>query len=140
MKPINFATLLIPSILPLVALSNIVGCDGYADLPLQLRERGDLSIVSVERFATGPGRVEILLEPPNDALGPFAIVGHPAVLSDGARVASWAFGRCSGETSGPLALCLSVATTTAEPIVLALVLESRGDGRRFTLIGEEASP
>ncbi len=115
-------------------------CDGYADLPLALRERGDLSIVSADRFATGPGKVEILLEPPADALGPFVVVGHPAVLSAGARVSSWALGRCSGESTGPLAMCLSVVTATTDPLVLALVVESRGDGRRFTLIGEEAPP
>ena len=118
----------------------LAACDGYADLPLALREVGDLQIVSVERFSTGPGKVEIVLEPPNDARGPFSVVGHPIALSNGARVLSWAVGRCSGETSGPLALCLAVATTSREPLALALVVESRGDSRRFTLIGQEATP
>lgn len=117
--------------------AGLTGCDGYAELPIALRERGALTVVSVERFANGPGRVEVRLEPPTDALGPFVVVGHPGSLTLGATVESWAVGRCSGEVVGPLSLCLSVRTRSDEPLVLGLVLESRGDGRRFTLLGEE---
>lgn len=120
-------------------LAALSGCDGYADLPIALRERAELSVVSVERFVNGPGRVEVRLLPPSDALGPFVVVGHPGSLTAGATVESWAFGRCSGEVTGPLTLCLSVRTRSDEPLVLALVLESRGDGRRFTLLGEEGA-
>lgn len=119
----------------------LTGCEGYAELPIALRERGALTVVSVERFVGGPGRVEVRLEPPGDALGPFVVVGHPGSLTSSATVESWAVGRCSGEVAGPLSLCLSVRTSSLEPLVLAAVVESRGDGRRFTLLGEEgASP
>jgi hypothetical protein len=119
-----------------------LGCEGYADLPLDLRESGDLTIVSVQRFSMGPGKVEITLAPPTDATGPFTIVGHPGSLTAGATVLTWALGGCD-QTASPAAglrLCLAVQFTAdaeAAPLVLGLVLESRGDGRRFTLLGAE---
>lgn len=120
------------------------GCEGYADLPLALRERGELTVGTVIRYPTGPSRVEVTLAPPADALGPFVVVGNPTALSAGARVVSWAVGSCAGEApsgSGPLKLCLAVgfgASRAEAPLAVALVVESRGDGRRFTLLGEEA--
>jgi len=128
--------------LALIATALSSGCEGYADLPLDLRERGELTVVSIERFSTGPGRVEIVLAPPSDATGPFTIVGHPGALTAGATVLTWALGGCDEAASPPagLRLCLAVqfsASSDVAPLVLGLVLESRGDGRRFTLLGAE---
>ncbi len=126
----------------LVVLTPSLGCEGYADLPLDLRESGDLDIVSVQRFSEGPGKVEIVLAPPTDATGPFTIVGHPGSLTTGASVLTWALGACD-QTAAPatgLRLCLAVQfndNAEVAPLVLGLVLESRGDGRRFTLLGAE---
>jgi len=134
--------LLVATPLLMVSSAPSLGCEGYADLPLDLRERGDLDIVSVRRFSEGPGRVEVLLAPPTDATGPFTIVGHPGSLTAGATVLTWALGGCD-QTASPatgLRLCVAVQfTADAEvaPLVLGLVLESRGDGRRFTLLGAE---
>lgn len=129
-------------LMPLVLLS---ACDGYADLPLPLREQGPLSIERVERFSEGPGRVQLVLEPPADALGPFALVGHPTVLSGGATTLSWALGTCDRRAAPDprLRVCVTVRWASGgaapEPLAMALVLESRADVRRFTLSGE-ASP
>jgi hypothetical protein len=122
----------------------VSACDGYADLPLPLREQGPLSIERVERFSEGPGRVQLVLEPPADALGPFALVGHPTVTSSGAAVLAWALGTCDGSPAPDprLRVCASVRWTrggaTPTTLGMALVLESRGDARRFTLSGEVA--
>jgi hypothetical protein len=125
----------------------LLGCDGYADLPLPLRETATLRVERVERFSEGPGLVQIALDPPTDALGPFVVVGHPSVLSGRAAVLSWAFGTCRGapEPSDPaLRLCIAVVyqhgSQIPPPVSLALVVESRSDARRFTLSGAEASP
>ena len=119
-------------------------CDGYADLPLPLREFASLRVERVARFTEGPGLVQVALDPPSDALGPFAIVGHPAALSDGAEVASWAVGPCAGSAPPPdsaLRLCLAVELARGgeapPPLAIGVVVESRADARRFTLTGVE---
>jgi hypothetical protein len=118
----------------------LLACDGYADLPVALRERADLQILDAPRFSEGPSRVEILLSPPSDAIGPFTVVGPPTALSEGAEVLSWAFGPCDASPSPALHLCLAMRFTSETPLALALVLESRGDARRFTLFGREDAP
>lgn len=124
------------------------GCDGYADLPLPLREFGPLRVERADRFSEGPGLAQIALDTPSDALGPFVVVGHPTALSDGATVLSWAFGTCRGSpapsTPGDVALhlCLAVTYTrggSIPPLAIAVVVESRSDARRFTLTGVEAT-
>lgn len=125
--------------LPLVLLS---ACAGYDDLPLQLRELGGLRIERVERYVEGPGVIQIALDPPNDATGPFVVVGSPTVESTGARVIAWAFGPCKGAPTPPDSaqrLCLSTQWASHEPLFVTVVLESRGDARRFSLFGSEAS-
>lgn len=124
-----------------------LACDGYADLPLPLRELGSLRVERVDRFSEGPGLVQIALEPPDDALGPFVVVGHPNVISSGADVLSWAFGPCRGspEPSDPATrLCLAVSYARGgdvpPAVAIALVVESRADARRFTLSGVEEQP
>lgn len=121
-----------------------LACEGYADLPLALRERGALSIAAHTRHTEGPSRVELTLEPPGDAIGPFTIVGHPAALSAGASVQSWALGRCDGGIPATgLTVCASIRfgqPRETSPLAVAVVIESRGDGRRFTLVGAEGDP
>jgi hypothetical protein len=124
-----------------VCLFTLLGCEGYADLPLALRERGDLRIERSPRFSEGPSRVELTLLPPSDATGPFVIVGPPTALSP-ATVETWAVGPCSGASAADSAirLCLSVRFDDgATPLALALVVESRADARRFTLAGAETA-
>lgn len=116
-------------------------CDGYADLPLPVREFGSLRVERAERYTEGPGNAQVALDVPSDALGPFVIVGSPVALSFDAGVVSWAFGPCAGASAPDpaLRLCLAVeyARGGAEPAPLAIgvVVESRGDARRFTLTG-----
>jgi hypothetical protein len=122
----------------------LAGCDGYADLPLPLRELGPLRVERAERFSEGPGLVQIALDPPSDALGPFVVVGHPTILSEGASVLAWAYGTCRGAPAAAdpaQRLCLAVTLerggTIPGPLAVAVVVESRGDARRFTLKGTE---
>ncbi len=138
------------ALIALVSMSG--GCDGYADLPLPLREFAPLRVERADRFSEGPGLAQIALDVPSDALGPFVVVGHPTAISDGAAVQSWAFGSCRGSPlpSNPgdvaLRLCLAVAYvrggSNPPPLAIAIVVESRADARRFTLSGvaSEASP
>jgi len=126
-----------------LALLMLVGCSGYDDLPLPLRELGELRVERVERFVEGPGVIQIALDPPSDAAGPFAIVGNPAIQTDGVRVIAWAAGPCKGAPTPPdsaLRLCLSTQWSSIEPVVVTVVVESRADARRFTLVGAEQSP
>lgn len=130
----------------ILAAASIGACDGYADLPLPLREFGPLRVERVARFSEGPGLVQVALDPPRDALGPFVVVGHPSVLSDGAAVLSWAVGPCAGAPSpsdSALRLCLAIelARGGAVPpaIAIGVVVESRADARRFTLTGVEST-
>ena len=128
----------------LFALSALVACDGYADLPLPLREFGTLRVERADRFSEGPGLAQIALDVPSDALGPFVIVGNPQVVSDGAAVQSWAVGTCRGSPVPPtndpaMRACLAVlytrGATAPAPLSVAIVVESRADARRFTLVG-----
>lgn len=132
--------------LMLVAIAGALACDGYAELPLPLRELGPLRVERADRFSEGPGLAQIALDPPADALGPFVIVGHPAALSDGAAVLSWAVGGCPGSPTPAdpaLRLCLAVAFARGgaepPPLAIGVVVESRGDARRFTLTGSVTS-
>lgn len=125
----------------------LAACDGYADLPLPLRELGSLRVERVERVSEGPGLAQIALDPPSDALGPFTVVGHPSALSAGAGVLAWAFGPCRGAPTPPdpaIRLCLAIAwqrgAAIPEALAIALVVESRADARRFTLTGREVTP
>lgn len=134
----------------MVLAALIAGCEGYADLPLPLREFAALRVERADRFSEGPGLAQIALDTPSDALGPFVVVGHPSALSDGATVQSWAFGTCRGSpppanpSDTALRLCLAVAYASGgsppPPLAIAIVVESRADARRFTLSGVEASP
>lgn len=116
-------------------------CDGYADLPLPVREFGSLRVERAERYTEGPGIAQIALDAPSDALGPFVIVGGPVALTLDAAVVAWAIGPCTGAAppDPALRLCLAVEYVRggAEPAPLAIgvVVESRGDARRFTLTG-----
>ena len=119
----------------------LTACSGYDELPLPLRELGSLRVERVDRFVEGPGVVQIALDPPSDASGPFAVVGHPAFQSDAGRVIAWAYGPCRGgptPSDGALRLCLAAQWATTSPVAIGLVVESRADARRFTLFGEEA--
>ncbi|MFO0748749.1 MAG: hypothetical protein U1F43_24260 [Myxococcota bacterium] len=122
-------------------------CSGYDDLPLPIRELGDLRVERVERFVEGPGVVQIALDPPNDAAGPFVVVGHPAfevgTSASTGRVIAWAFGPCRGSPApadAALRLCLAVQWSGTDPATLTVVVESRADARRFTLVGSEVTP
>ncbi|MCC6623758.1 MAG: hypothetical protein IT385_21040 [Deltaproteobacteria bacterium] len=126
--------------LALVTSIGLVACGGYDALPLPIRELGALRVERVERFAEGPGVVQIALDPPGDALGPFVVVAHPAAQSDGARVLAWAVGPCRGgpaPADAAIRLCLSVQWSGDDPLVIGTVVESRADARRFTLVGAE---
>lgn len=119
-----------------------LACDGYAELPLPLREFGRLRVERAERFTEGPGLAQVALDAPSDALGPFVIVGRPVALNVDAAVLSWAVGPCTKTAPMPdpaLRLCLAVeyARGGAEPgpLAIGVVVESRGDARRFTLTG-----
>ena len=122
----------------------LMACDGYADLPLQLREFGALRVERADRYSEGPGLAQIALDVPSDALGPFVIVGNPQVVSAGAEVQAWAVGTCRGSPppapSDPaMRACLAVlyarGVPAPEPLSVAIVVESRADARRFTLVG-----
>jgi len=118
----------------------LCACGGYDELPLPLREQGTLRVERVERFVEGPGVVQVALDPPSDATGPFVIVGHPAFQSDGARVIAWAVGPCRGSpapSDSALRLCLTTQWSGLDPAIVTLVVESRADARRFTLAGFE---
>lgn len=120
----------------------VTACSGYDDLPLPIRETADLRIEHVERFTEGPGVVQVALDPPGDAAGPFVVVGHPAAQSQGARVIAWAVGPCRGQAApsdNATRLCLTVQWSADEPLILTTVIESRADARRFTLVGAEAT-
>lgn len=128
----------------LMLMGLLVACDGYADLPLQLREFGTLRVERADRFSEGPGLAQIALDVPADALGPFVIVGNPQAISDGAIVQSWAVGTCRGSPAPALndpalRACLAVlyarGTPAPDPLGIAIVVESRADARRFTLVG-----
>jgi len=128
------------TIITIVIALGASACAGYDALPLPVRELGSLRVERVERFTEGPGVVQIALDPPADALGPFVVVAHPASQSDSARVLAWAVGTCRGSpapSDGAIRLCLSVQWSGAGAIALATVVESRADARRFTLVGAE---
>lgn len=123
------------------AAAALAACHGYDELPLPLRELGSLRVERVDRFVEGPGVVQIALDPPSDAAGPFAVVGRPAFQSDAGRVIAWAYGPCRGgptPADAALRLCLAAQWATTSPVAIGLVVESRADARRFTLVGEEA--
>ena len=121
----------------------LAACAGYADLPLSLRESGTLRVTRVDRFSEGPGQVELALDVPTDASGPYVVVGHPD-LASGGYVQAWAFGTCRGSPTpvdSAMRVCLVVSwdrgVVASEALVASIVVESRGDGRRFTLVGFE---
>lgn len=121
----------------------LAACAGYADLPLSLRESGTLRVTRVDRFSEGPGQVELALDVPTDASGPYVVVGHPD-LAAGGYVQAWAFGTCRGSPApvdAAMRVCLVVSwdrgVVASEAVVASIVIESRGDGRRFTLVGIE---
>lgn len=123
----------------------LCACSGYADLPLAMRESGTLRVTRIDRFSEGPGQVELALDVPTDAAGPFVVVGHPD-LATGGIVQAWAFGVCRGSPTPPdtaMRVCLAVAwergVVQPETVVASIVVESRGDGRRFTLVGAESN-
>lgn len=121
----------------------LAACGGYDEVPLALREAAELRVERVERFVEGPGVVQIALDPPSDATGPFVIVGNPAIQSTGARVIAWAVGPCRGSPAPndtALRLCMSTQWASTTPVIVTVVVESRADGRRFTLAGAEAAP
>ena len=127
-----------------VLLTTLAACGGYAELPLPLRELAALDVESASLHPGAPGRVQVVLTLPEGALGPTVVVGHPAAdLAQGARVVAWAAGPCpAGPTPAAsderLRLCLAIElVTTAPPEALDLtaVVETRGDGRRFTAFG-----
>jgi hypothetical protein len=121
----------------------LAACAGYADLPLALRESGTLRVTRVDRFSEGPGQIELALDMPTDAAGPYVVVGHPD-LAAGGYVQAWAFGTCRGSPApvdAAMRVCLVVSwdrgVALSEPAVASIVVESRGDGRRLTLVGIE---
>ncbi len=121
----------------------LAACAGYADLPLALRESGTLRVTRVDRFSEGPGQVELALDMPTEASGPYVVVGHPD-LAAGGYVQAWAFGTCRGSAApvdAAMRVCVVVSwdrgVVAPEAVVASIVVESRGDGRRFTLVGIE---
>lgn len=132
----------VPGLAALTACA-LIACSGYDDLRLPIRESGALRVERVERFVEGPGVVQIALDPPGDAAGPFVVVGHPAFVNSDARVIAWAFGVCRGSPApadGALRLCLAAQWSGTSAVTLTAVVESRADARRFTLIGSEVTP
>lgn len=128
-------------LLLLVSVAAAPACPGYADLPVQVRELGGLEVEAAFISAEAPGRVQVAVDLPADAVGPAWVVGHPASAIDGARVIAWAAGPCP---DGPAPvdarprLCLALqvdAATLPDEIPLTAVVETRGDGRRFTCVG-----
>ena len=122
-------------------------CSGYADLPLALREAGTLELESATLAAGAPGRVQVAIALPDDAIGPAVMVGNPSVDPTlGAEVVAWAWGPCpDGPAPGDARprLCVALAVTSSAPAAaffLTAVVETRGDGRRFTVAGEVPRP
>ncbi len=133
----------------LVALAALTSaaCDGYAELPLPTREAGDLVIEQVALFPGAIGRIQVRLAPPADALGPFFVVGPPVSGTPSVQIVNFAFGPCDPDAPPPddpqRVLCLAAragAGTRSEPLVLGVVVDSRADARRFTLVGEVEAP
>jgi len=134
-------------LLTTATLAAVAGCSGYAELPLALREAGDLEIESATLAAGAPGRVQVAIGLPDDAIGPAVMVGNPTVdRSLGGEVVAWAYGACPDGPSPSDArprLCVAVMVTTTAPpdaLFLSAVVETRGDGRRFTVGGEVPLP
>jgi len=137
---------MIPRLPHLVALGLAAtaapACAGYADLPLPLRELGALDVELAALAPGGPTRVQLALELPADATGPAVLVGHPAADAyAGARVVAWAWGPCPDGPAPDDArprLCVALEVSeeaTDDAFTLTAVAETRGDGRRFTLVG-----
>ncbi|MGM0575085.1 MAG: hypothetical protein ACQEXJ_05075 [Myxococcota bacterium] len=130
----------LPALLVAALLS---GCDGYTDLDLPRREDAGLRVEHVDLHPGAAGRIQAAVVLPDDAAGPVVVVGQPAVGGVAANVVNWAVGPCPGfpeatEEAG-LRLCAAVRTEVGLPIegmVLGVVVESRGDDRRFTAEGE----
>lgn len=128
-------------LLPVFGALALTACPGYADLPVPVREVGGLEVEAIFLSSEGPGRVQVAIDVPADAVGPAWIVGHPASALDEARVVAWATGPCPDEAAPGDArprLCLALevqAATLPAEIPLTAVVETRGDGRRFTLVG-----
>jgi len=135
-------------VLALLVAATLWSCTGYSDLPLPLRELAALEVESADLHPRATGRVQVVARLPEDVEGPVVVVGHPAMApeSPGVRVVAWAAGPCSAApptTSGPLRLCLAVEVfdrALPEILIVTAVVESRGDGRRFTAVGEITAP
>ena len=119
-------------------------CDGYAELPLPVREQADLIIESVDLHPGAAGLIQVAVELPEDVTGPIFVVVPPLTTSDRAATINWAVGACptlgADQTTARLRLCLAVETIAGgekiEPFSLQGVIEAWGPRRRFNVSGE----
>lgn len=121
------------------------GCAGYTDLPVPIRELASLEVESAALFPGATGRVQLAASVPDDVTRPLTLVGPPRTASgSGTAVASWAVGACPDglATTPALRLCVAVEAgpLIAYPVTVTVVVESRADDRRFTLLGEIPAP
>lgn len=130
----------------LLALS---GCDGFADLPLPERESGAMTVEGTALAPWRQGLVQLAIDVPDDALGPYLLVVPPVVSSGAALTVHWAHGACDGMTvttpppaGTELTICVAlwlVSDETSPTFTLEAVVDAYGSGRRFN-VGVEISP
>lgn len=136
-------------LLPLLALGLCqAACDGYADIRVPERETAGFEASAVDLHPGAVGRVQIDLQLPDAARGPFFVLSPPQTAGGVIRVANWMVGPCQGlapaDEGAALTLCVAVDAATAaeqpEGFGLSLVVDARGSGQRFTVTGEVELP
>jgi hypothetical protein len=136
----------------LLALAISHGCGGYADLPVAERLFAPATVEATlpdVPLRDGPTRLQLRLDSPTgidaDALPkPWVIVGHPTMLSAGARVIAWAVGPCdSAPDDGAMRLCLAVRWTDSDALpelpLVTVVVEARATAQRVTFVADAAA-
>jgi len=135
----------------LVALAP--ACDGYAELPIQVRERAEIVVEAVSLSPGAVGTIQVAVLGPDDLIGPLWLVGTPAAIADNThvQVVGWAHGPCRPWTATPatpdedaaMRLCLAVYVSPSvrpEGMLIGAVVDARAQARRFTAIGEVTVP
>lgn len=129
----------------LVLAGGSAACDGYAEIPVPVREGAELTVESVDLHPDAVGLVQVSVTLPEEYQGTMVVVDPPTTYVAHAGVVSWAVGACPRnelpETAVTIRLCVAVLTfaaPSAEPFDLHLVLEARAHSRRFSVSGEVA--